>query len=354
MARAAKSKQGSSLAALAAGLDTRKKPLPSDAKPSLEALKDVVKARAKASAESQVAKPPPGKPPRASSPSKPPGSAPRVTSRPATTAPPASSAKPPPGKAPHAPSPSKPRGSAPRVTSRPATTAPFTKPVVSAAPARPLPSAEPAREASRPPTSTTSTSPSLQRTAALSSLQRAPTLPGRTPTSARPTSSTRAPEASNARRYPRAHLEVSARLSLADDPRRSFEATLPTVNISVGGLFLQSSFFLKLGTRLLVELKLPPKGRVVHVKAEVVRVETNGDGGSGFALRFTEYLDGSEVVLATHFLSPVLREFITTYAKQHRFDASAEYLAHTADVLAAWELKKAELGGDVWSLTSAS
>jgi hypothetical protein len=133
-----------------------------------------------------------------------------------------------------------------------------------------------------------------------------------------------------------------------------FEATLPTVNISVGGMFLESSFFLKMGTKLLVELKLPPKGRVVNVKAEVVRVETVSDGPSGFALRLTEYLDGSEVVLATHFLSPVLKEFITAYAKQHRFDASAEYIAHTADVLAAWELKKAELGGDVWSLTSLS
>lgn len=144
---------------------------------------------------------------------------------------------------------------------------------------------------------------------------------------------------------------MKARLSLADDPSRSFEASLPTVNISVGGLFLESSFFLKLGTKLLVHLSLPPKGREVMVKGDVVRVETSGDGPGGFALRFTEYLDGSEVALATHFLSPVLREFISSYAKQHRFDASPEYLAHTADVLAAWELKKAELGGDVWQMT---
>ena len=144
---------------------------------------------------------------------------------------------------------------------------------------------------------------------------------------------------------------MKARLSLADDPSRVFEAALPTVNISVGGLFLESSFFLKPGTRLLVHLALPPKGREVTVKGEVVRVDTKGDGPAGFALRFTDYVDGSEVVLATHFLSPVLREFISEYAKQHRFDASPEYLAHTADVLAAWELKKAELGADVWQMT---
>jgi len=151
------------------------------------------------------------------------------------------------------------------------------------------------------------------------------------------------------RRYPRAGLEVRARLMLDGDPTHFFEATLATRNISVGGMFLASTFFLKLGTPLLVELELPGTKRLVRVRSEVVRVETQANF-TGFALRFTEYLDGSEVALATHFLSPVLREFITGYAKQHRFDATPEYIAHTADVLAAWELRKAELGADVWSM----
>lgn len=185
---------------------------------------------------------------------------------------------------------------------------------------------------------------------ALSSLSRSPS-----PAPARlPDTKASAPAAlvkGDARRqYPRAEVHVRASLALADDPTRVFEASLPTVNLSVGGLFLESSFFLKTGTRLLVTLQLPKQGREVKVKGEVVRVETSGSGPSGFALRFTEYLDGSQVVLATHFLSPVLKEFLTQYAKEHRFDAGPEYLAHTADVLAAWELKKAELGGDVWAL----
>jgi hypothetical protein len=146
---------------------------------------------------------------------------------------------------------------------------------------------------------------------------------------------------------------VRARLSLADDPSRVFEATLPTVNISVGGMFLESSFFLKMGTQAARRAQAAAEGpRGARQGRGGARRDLNGSDQSGFALRFTEYLDGSEVVLATHFLSPVLREFITAYAKQHRFEAGAEYIAHTADVLAAWELKKAELGGDVWSLTS--
>jgi hypothetical protein len=154
-------------------------------------------------------------------------------------------------------------------------------------------------------------------------------------------------QAESRRQYPRADLTVQAKLSLADKPTHSFEAALPTSNLSVGGMFLASTFFLKMGTRLQVRLSLPPHGREVHVKAEVVRVESQGKH-SGFALRFTDYLDGSEVVLATHFLSPVLREFIGHYASGNGFKPTPEYLAHTADVLAAWELRRAQLGGDIW------
>ncbi|MFZ5441258.1 MAG: PilZ domain-containing protein, partial [Myxococcota bacterium] len=196
-----------------------------------------------------------------------------------------------------------------------------------------------------------SPAPTTSRTQALSSLQRSPSpLPSKLPI-ARPVEKEKKGDVR--RQYPRAEIHVRAQLSLADDPSRSFEATLPTVNLSVGGMFLESSFFLKIGTRLLVTLQLPQRGREVKVKGEVVRIESNASGASGFALRFTEYLDGSQVTLATHFLSPVLREFLSQYAKEHRFEASADYLAHTSDVLAAWELKKAELGGDVWDLFSA-
>lgn len=195
----------------------------------------------------------------------------------------------------------------------------------------------------------------LSRGPALASMQRSPSpAPAKVPVAKVPVALK--PAAGGAlpadarRQYPRADIQVRAHLSLADDPSRYFEAALPTLNLSVGGMFLESSFFLKIGTRLHVTLQLPQKGREVKVKAEVVRVESNVHGASGFALRFTEYLEGSQVTLATHFLSPVLREFLSQYAKEHRFEASAEYLAHTADVLAAWELKKAELGGDVWDL----
>lgn len=333
-----KSKQGaSSLAALAARLDTRKRDLPADAtvtrsllrtseKPATKpavveklANKAAEKPAAKAAVVEKLAVKPVEKP------------RPSVVEKLAT--------KP-------VEKPSVVEKLAAKPVDKPIESRPVSKPVERPALSRP---ATPSSRVDVRPVATSRPEQVLGRAAALSSLQRTPAAPAaRTPTV------TKAPAADSRRRYPRASIAVGARLSLADDPSRVFEATLPTVNISVGGLFLESSFFLKMGTKLLVELKLPPKGRIVHVKAEVVRVDSNVDGQSGFALRFTEYLDGSEVILATHFLSPVLKEFLTAYAKQHRFEANAEYIAHTADVLAAWELKKAELGGDVWSLTSLS
>lgn len=327
-------KRGGSLAALALSLDTRKRALPTGAPAVKDGLRDALRAKPAALPAARASA---AKAPRVAVAVKAPGgerSAPGA--RDAMKAPggrsaPVTSAKSGSVMASAARASSPRRGDSPTASR---TQAGDRRPMLS--PPAPVPRGVSAVG------SVTSRGP------ALASLARGPSVaPGRTPSAAKGTP----PLADSRRRYPRAELNVKARLSLADDPSRVFEASLPTVNISVGGLFLESSFFLKPGTRLLVHLALPPKGREVTVKGEVVRVDTKGDGPSGFALRFTDYVDGSEVVLATHFLSPVLREFISEYAKQHRFDASPEYLAHTADVLAAWELKKAELGADVWQMT---
>lgn len=152
------------------------------------------------------------------------------------------------------------------------------------------------------------------------------------------------------RRYPRSELKVHARLALVGHPGRSFEATLPTDNISVGGVFFQSTFFLKLGTELEVTLTLGDEGREVRARGPVVRVETL-EGQSGFAVRFAEYLDGSEVVLATHFLAPRLKVFLEEYSQARGTTITSDWLDRTIDVLAAWELRRAELGGDVWGQT---
>lgn len=159
------------------------------------------------------------------------------------------------------------------------------------------------------------------------------------------------------RRFPRVDLRVKARLSLQGAAGRRFEATLPTANVSLGGLFLESTFFLKVGMRLEVELFLPapepprrkgPSHQLVRARGVVVRVETagaRGEGQSGFAVRFDEFLDGTDALLARHFLGPVLEQFLTEYAAKQRFEPTLEFMTRMADVLTAWELSKSQGGG---------
>jgi hypothetical protein len=156
------------------------------------------------------------------------------------------------------------------------------------------------------------------------------------------------------RRYPRADLRVQAKLSIANDARRRFEATLSTTNVSVGGLFLESTFFLKAGMELDIELTLPSDGpkvppRVVRARGVIVRVEEpeegrgrRGPARSGFAVRFTDYREGAQIALASYFLGPVLRRFIEEYAREHGMRATPEFLAQMVDVLAAWEVTRTE------------
>ena len=152
------------------------------------------------------------------------------------------------------------------------------------------------------------------------------------------------------RRYPRADLKAKARLSSVGGGSH-FEAVLPTRNISVGGIFFESTFFLKVGQRLEVELTLPPDKRPVRARGQVIRVEHLNAGGkssSGFAVRFDEYLEQSDVVLANYFLAPMLRAFIQDYAKKNRIRASEDYLIQAVDLLAAWELSKGD-AADLWA-----
>ncbi len=158
------------------------------------------------------------------------------------------------------------------------------------------------------------------------------------------------------RRFPRADLRVKARLTLSGDSKRQLEATLPTSNISVGGIFFESTFFLKMGMMVEVELTLPPHDRKVRARGKVVRVEGDGGKGSpnGFAVTFTEYVDHSEIVLANFFLGPILRDFIHKYAKTHKVEATPEYVSHMENLLSAWELSKAESPDEaVWDQKSS-
>ncbi|HZN91427.1 MAG TPA: PilZ domain-containing protein [Myxococcales bacterium] len=145
------------------------------------------------------------------------------------------------------------------------------------------------------------------------------------------------------RRFPRAGVSVKVHLTVGDGPQRSFDAMLPSRDLSVSGVFFESTFFLKIGQSVDVSFRLPPQNRQVRARGRVVRVETLEEGSkprTGFAVKFEEYYDSSDVVLANYFLAPALREFITSYASRSRLRLSDETVGLVVDVMSAWELEK--------------
>ncbi|MHB1845764.1 MAG: PilZ domain-containing protein [Deltaproteobacteria bacterium] len=161
-----------------------------------------------------------------------------------------------------------------------------------------------------------------------------------------PTSSSRgaAPTGADKRRHPRAPIETKVHLS-AGPGGKSFQATLPTIDVSLGGIFFQSEFSLRLGSELRVAFAVPGDEREIEAEGVVVRVEQYDDrrrtGRNGFAVRFTRFEGDGAIALASLFLAPKAREFASRWLKERsRAHKARPELASLVDLLIAWELER--------------
>ena len=156
------------------------------------------------------------------------------------------------------------------------------------------------------------------------------------------------------RQFPRALLEVPFRLWIGEGEGRTFSASLKSANVSVSGAFLDSTFFLPIGAELHASFELTPDEEPVLARSEIVRTEhpdAQGKGRSGFAVRFVEFFQQSEVTLAKLFLGEKLRAFAEGYLSSKRARALDNEFDRCVDALAAWELKKVTSEADAWDLT---
>ncbi len=146
------------------------------------------------------------------------------------------------------------------------------------------------------------------------------------------------------RHFPRAQLATRFEVWVDDEAgARRFAASLVSVNVSVSGAFLESTFYLPLGTVLGVRFSLEPGAAPVMARAEIVR-EERGDGPegrSGFGVRFLDFSGQTEVALARLFVGMRLRAFAEDYLKSQRARSLPNEVERVVDVLAAWELLKA-------------
>jgi hypothetical protein len=151
------------------------------------------------------------------------------------------------------------------------------------------------------------------------------------------------------RHFPRARIATRFEVWREEAGQRTFSATLLSHNVSISGAFLDSTFFLPLGTQLQVRFSLEEGAEPVLARAEIVREERTGAGGrSGFGLRFVEFTGQTEVSLARLFLGMRLRTFAEEYLQSRRARSLPNELERVVDVLAAWELLKATSPGDPW------
>ena len=155
------------------------------------------------------------------------------------------------------------------------------------------------------------------------------------------------------RQFPRAKMMVPFRVWVGEPNDLRFEATLRSGNVSVSGAFLDSTFFLPVGTEVRASFALDPAEDPVLARAEIIRIETPGrDGGgrTGFALRFVEFYEQTEVTLARLFLGAQLQAFAQEYLSSKRAKSLTSELDRCVDALAAWELQKVTSTASPWEL----
>jgi hypothetical protein len=154
------------------------------------------------------------------------------------------------------------------------------------------------------------------------------------------------------RGFPRAKLIVPFELSIGDEDDLRFSAKLQSHNVSVSGAFLDSSYFLPNGTQLRVSFSPAEGAPPVLARAEIVRQERQADkpgyGHDGFAIRFIEFFNQSEVTLAHLFLGVKLRAFASDYLQSKRARSLTSEFERVVDALAAWELRKVVSSEDIW------
>ena len=151
------------------------------------------------------------------------------------------------------------------------------------------------------------------------------------------------------RHFPRARLATRFELWREEGGERTFAASFTSRNVSVSGAFLESTFFMPMGTELNARFSLEEGAEPVLARAQIVREERTGPSGrSGFGIRFIEFSGQTEVSLARLFLGMRLRDFVEEYLQSRRARSLPNELERAVDVLAAWELLKATSPGDPW------
>lgn len=145
--------------------------------------------------------------------------------------------------------------------------------------------------------------------------------------------------ADDPRRYERIGVELPCRLFIPGREGLSFQAFASSLNLGLGGVFVKSSFLLRKGVDLNVEIALPEGPLSVQARVSHLMPLEDDDAPSGMGIEFTAVETGREALL--HHVVP------TRYLRF--FDALVKEFPHLEDrlplrdvalVLNLWEERK--------------
>lgn len=158
------------------------------------------------------------------------------------------------------------------------------------------------------------------------------------------------------RRYERIAIELRCRLFIEGDRRGDlmFEAFSKTGNLCLGGVFLMSSFLLRVHTELVVELDLPSgplpiPGRVMHT---VARDDPREETGMG--IEFHDVDSKARETLLRYFAPVRYHQFYSSLTKEFPQVEQELEIEQVSLVLNLWEeWKVTQTGGPLGTASGA-
>ncbi len=114
------------------------------------------------------------------------------------------------------------------------------------------------------------------------------------------------------RRYERIEIEIPCRLFIPEGGKRDglrFEAFTVSSNLGLGGVFISSSFLLKAGVELFVELDLPGEKLVVRATIAHSGELDSPDEPAGMGVRFQDVDSAGRETLLRYFTPERYHEF---------------------------------------------
>jgi len=140
-----------------------------------------------------------------------------------------------------------------------------------------------------------------------------------------------------ARRYERIDIELPCRLFIPGEVGLRFQAFTTTLNLGLGGVFVRSSFVLREGLELWVELTLPDARLPVRARVTHAVPPGDEDAASGMGIEFLDVDAKGRETLLRYFAPARYRRFFEGFTAEFPHLESKLGLADVALVLNLWE-----------------